>query len=68
VREKEGERRKKEEREEIKIKIRPSQLQTAITFDRKLRLKRVTRSRKAYDEIYKDFQGQNILSSSQKRI
>jgi hypothetical protein len=34
---------KREERkeiEEIKIEIRPSQLQTAITFDRKLRLRR----------------------------
>jgi hypothetical protein len=30
------ERKKIEEAEEIKTKIRPSQLQTAITFDRKL--------------------------------
>jgi hypothetical protein len=50
------ERKKKERRdqiEQIKIEIRPSQVQTVITFDRKLRLRRVTRSRKAYDEIYK---------------
>jgi hypothetical protein len=35
--------RKKEEREDIKIEIRPSQLQTAITFDRKFQLKRAIR-------------------------
>jgi hypothetical protein len=46
---------KRERRElvEIKIKIRPSQLQTVITFDRKLRFRRFTRSQKANDEIYK---------------
>jgi hypothetical protein len=48
--------RKKKERtyqiEEIKIEIRPSQLQTAITFDRKLRLRRATRPQKVYGEIY----------------
>jgi hypothetical protein len=44
MRDREKEERKKKERrreiEEIKIKIRPSQLQTAIIFDRKLRLRR----------------------------
>jgi hypothetical protein len=35
--------KKKEERKKIKIKIRPSQFQTAITFDGKLRLRRATR-------------------------
>jgi hypothetical protein len=40
------ERKKKERRdqiEEIKTEIRPSQLQMAITFNRKLRLRRATR-------------------------
>jgi hypothetical protein len=48
-------RKKKEERretKEIKTEIRPSQLQTVITFDRKLRLRRAMRSRKACDDIY----------------
>jgi hypothetical protein len=66
------ERNKKQRREteEIKIEIRPSQLQTAITFDRKLRLRRAMRSQKAYDEIYRvntyccfhHFRGQIISS------
>jgi hypothetical protein len=44
MREKEERRKKKERREteEIKTEIRPSQLQTTITFDRKLRLRRLT--------------------------
>jgi hypothetical protein len=49
------ERKKKEIRdqiEEIQIEIQSSQLQTSITFDRKFRLRRATRPRKAYDEIY----------------
>jgi hypothetical protein len=52
-------RREKEEKKrryhikEIKTEIRPSQLQTTITFDRKLRLRRSMRPRKAYDEIYR---------------
>jgi hypothetical protein len=45
--------RKKEESERIKIKNRPSQLQMVITFDWKFRLRRSTRPRKAYDEIYR---------------
>jgi hypothetical protein len=67
---------KRERRElvEIKIKIRPSQLQTVITFDRKLRFRRFTRSRKANDEIYKvnrlrhyhHFLGKKTSSSSSK--
>jgi hypothetical protein len=40
------------EKEEIKTEIRPSQLQTAIIFDRKLRLRGAMRLRKTYDEIY----------------
>jgi hypothetical protein len=39
--------------EKIKIEIRLSQVQTTITFDRKLRLRHSTRSRKANDEIYR---------------
>jgi hypothetical protein len=69
------ERKKREERREpveIKIEIRPSQLQMIITFDRKLQLRRSTRPRKDNDEIYManryshyhHFLGQKILSSS----
>jgi hypothetical protein len=50
------ERKKKEKRdqiEEIKTEIRPPQLRTAITFDRKFRLRGAMRLRKAYDEIYR---------------
>jgi hypothetical protein len=70
------ERKKREERpKKIKIEIRPSQLQTAITFDRKLRLRRSTRPRKDNDEIYKinsglrhyhHFQGKKNSSSRSK--
>jgi hypothetical protein len=45
------ERKKKRDRRN-KTEIRPFQLQTVITFDRKLRLRRATRLRKVYDEIY----------------
>jgi hypothetical protein len=38
--------RERRETKKIKIKIRPSQFQMAITFDRKLRLRRSTRPRK----------------------
>jgi hypothetical protein len=58
------------EAEEIKIEIWSSQFQTAVTFDRKLRLRCVMRSQKSYDEIYMvnhlghygNFHGQKILS------
>jgi hypothetical protein len=53
----ERQREKQKERidqiEEIKIEIQSSQLQTIIIFDRKLQLRDATRPRKAYDEIYK---------------
>jgi hypothetical protein len=49
----ETEREIRDQIEEIKIKIRPSQLQTAITFDRKLRLRHVMQPQKVHDEIYK---------------
>jgi hypothetical protein len=62
--------------EEIKIKIRPSQLQTAITFDRKLQLRHAMRPRKVHDEIYKvntyrcyrHFREKNPHPDLQKRI
>jgi hypothetical protein len=52
----ERDRRVKEERREpveIEIKIRPYQLQTTITFDRKLRFRHSVRLRKTNDEIYR---------------
>jgi hypothetical protein len=49
----ETERERRDQIEEIKIEIRPSQLQTAIPFDRKLRLRRATRPQKAHDEIHR---------------
>jgi hypothetical protein len=49
---KKKERKKIEERKEIKTEIRSSQFQTAITFDRKLRLRCFIRSHKANNEIY----------------
>jgi hypothetical protein len=54
MRDGEKEQRKKRDRRKIKTEIRPSQLQTAITFDRKLRLKRAIRPQKTYDDIYRD--------------
>jgi hypothetical protein len=54
--ERDRERKKKEERreiEEIKIEIRPSQLQTVIIFYRKFQLRRSMRPRKPNDEIYR---------------
>jgi hypothetical protein len=64
------ERNKRENRK--KIEIRLSLFQMAITFDRKLRLRRATQSHKAYDEIYRvnylccyrHFQGKKNSSSS----
>jgi hypothetical protein len=52
---KDGEKEKRERKRETrnKIEIRPFQLQTIITFDRKFRLRYVMRSQKVYDEIYK---------------
>jgi hypothetical protein len=53
--ERDRERKKKEKRDtkEIKTEIRPFQLQTTITFDRKLRLRRSMWPQKANDEIYR---------------
>jgi hypothetical protein len=39
--------RERREKEKIKTEIRPSQFQTAITFDKKLRLRRATWLQKA---------------------
>jgi hypothetical protein len=46
------EKEERKEIEKIKIEIRSYQLQTTITFDRKLRLRRSTRPQQANDEIY----------------
>jgi hypothetical protein len=54
MREKEKEERNIKEKsatEEIKIKIRPSQFQMTITFDRKLQLRRVAWLQKVYYDI-----------------
>jgi hypothetical protein len=54
MRDKDREREKKKEireTKEIKIEIRPSQLQTVITFDRKLQLKCVMRPQKSYNDV-----------------
>jgi hypothetical protein len=53
MRERQREKEERRETEEIKIEIQPSQLQTTITFDRKLRLRHATRPHKSYDEIYR---------------
>jgi hypothetical protein len=50
----EKEQRKKRDKRKIKTEIHPSQLQTAITFDRKLRLRRAIWPHKSYDDIYRD--------------
>jgi hypothetical protein len=44
--------KERRETEKIKIKIRPSQIQTTITFDKKHRLRSAMRTQKTYDDIY----------------
>jgi hypothetical protein len=72
---KRDERERREKRvKKNKYEIQPSQFQTAITFDRKLRLRHFTWLRKTNDEIYKvyilchycHFWCQKILSSNSK--
>jgi hypothetical protein len=66
-RQREKEEKKRGETEEIKIKIRSSQFQMTIFFNRKLRLRRVAWLQKIYDEIYMINVMQLRLFSGQKK-